>query len=246
MPAPVGVQCRECVSEANAELPHPVTNRVRNVFRPRGSTPVVTYSLIGLCVVVYGLQWLLGSSFTSLIVYYAPFTVSQPWRWLTSMFAHSPTNPLHLILNMYTLYLFGPVIESLVGRLRFLVLYLVSGYAATVAVLFLAPSAPVLGASGAIFGLMGAYFVIARHLGGNQTQIIVVIAINLGFGFLVPGISWQAHVGGVLAGVAVAAVYVATRRRAQRTAQILGVVGIVVALLVLTAVGILLLSSGGQ
>jgi membrane associated rhomboid family serine protease len=97
----------------------------------------------------------------------------------------------------------------------------------------------VLGASGAIFGLMGAYFVIARRLGGNNTQILIVIGLNLVAGFLIPNVSWQAHVGGLVVGCAVAAIYLATRHRSQRTRQLLLVGGVVVALVVVLALRVL-------
>jgi hypothetical protein len=80
--------------------------------------------------------------------------------------------------------------------------------------------------------------VITRHLGRGQTQVFIVIALNLAIGFFIPNVAWQAHVGGLVAGVAVALVYVATRRRAQRALQIAGVIGIVVALVLLTVVGV--------
>jgi membrane associated rhomboid family serine protease len=134
------------------------------------------------------------------------------------------------------------VLERLIGHVRFLVLYLVSGFAGSVAVLLLAPDIAVLGASGAIYGLIGAYFVITRHLGGRPTQILVVIALNLALGFFIPNVAWQAHVGGLVAGVAVALVYVSTRRRAQRRVQILGVAGVVLALVVLTVIGVSLMN----
>jgi membrane associated rhomboid family serine protease len=83
-----------------------------------------------------------------------------------------------------------------------------------------------LGASGAVFGLMGAYFVIARKLGAQSGQLVGLIAINLAFGFFMPGISWQAHVGGLAAGCLVALLYVNTRQLNQKTQQLLGLVGI--------------------
>ena len=224
-------------------MAQPMSARVRRIFRPRGSTPVVTYSLIAACLVIYALQWITQGALTQAWVYAAPLTVAEPWRMITAIFLHSQTSPLHILFNMYSLYVIGPPIEALVGRVRFLVLYLIAGFAGSVAVLLLAPGVQVLGASGAIFGLLGAYFVITRHLGGSQTQIFVVIAINLALGFFIPNVAWQAHVGGLIAGIAVAAVYVATRRRAQRPLQILGVVGIVVALLALTVLGVVLLMS---
>lgn len=221
-------------------MAQPMSTRMRRIFRPRNSTPVVTYSLIAACVLIYGLQWITGQALTQAWTYYPPWTVAEPWRMITSTFLHSPNTFLHLLFNMYSLFIFGPVIESLVGRVRFLVLYLVSGFAGSVAVLLMAPGIAVVGASGAIFGLMGAYFVITRHLGRGQTQVFIVIALNLVIGFVIPGVAWQAHLGGLIAGVAVSLVYVATRRRAQRPLQILGVAGIVLALVVLTVIGVVL------
>jgi membrane associated rhomboid family serine protease len=99
----------------------------------------------------------------------------------------------------------------------------------------------VLGASGAIFGLMGAYFVIARRLGGNNTQIIIVIALNLVAGFVIPNVSWQAHLGGLVVGCLVAATYLATRRSADRTRQVLLVAGLAAALIAVLVLRVLTL-----
>ena len=104
---------------------------------------------------------------------------------------------------------------------RFLTLYLIAGFGGSVAVLWLAPQSSVLGASGAIFGLLGALLVIQRGLGGNSTQLVVVIALNLAIGFFIPNVSWQAHVGGLVAGALVAFVYMRTRKRQQRVLQIM-------------------------
>jgi len=174
------------------------------------------------------------------LVYYPPFTAIEPWRMVTSLFVHSTGSILHLGLNMVSLFLFGPMLERAVGRLRFLVLYLLSGFGGSVAVLLLSYGTPVLGASGAIFGLLGAFFVIQRKFGGNTTGLLVVIGLNLVAGFW-PGtnISWQAHVGGLIVGAAVALVYLRTRGREQRTLQILLVTGIFIALVAITAVRVL-------
>jgi membrane associated rhomboid family serine protease len=188
-----------------------------------------------LCVLVYLLQIFVGSAVTQALIYYPPFTYAQPWRMISSMFAHSPSSILHVLFNMYSLFVFGPILERLLGRGRFFALYLISGFGGSVAVLWLAPSTAVLGASGAIFGLLGAFFVIQRKLGGNNIQLLILIGINLVIGFL-PGfnISWQAHVGGLIAGCAVAFVYVRTRRADQRVLQVLLVAGIAAALVALT------------
>ena len=167
------------------------------------------------------------------LVYFPPLTREEPWRVITSMFAHA--NVFHILFNMYALYLFGGQLEYLLGRGRFLALYFLSGIGGAAAVMVLSPATPVLGASGAIFGLFSAYFVVSRRLGSNATQLLIVIGLNFALGFLLPGISWQAHLGGAVAGALVALVFVSTRRREQRVVQVLGLVGIGVLLLGLLA-----------
>lgn len=201
--------------------------------------PVVTYSLIGISVLVYALQWLLGPVI-ALHFAFLPQAMSlesyEPWRALTSVFLHGSI--LHLLLNMYTLWLFGQLLEPMLGRVRFLALYLISGLAGSVGVVLLAaPLGWVLGASGAIFGLMGAFVVIQRRLGGNLTQLYILLAINLGIGFL-PGanISWQAHLGGLVGGALVGLIYLETRNRSRRGMQIALLIAFSVALLVVGTV----------
>jgi membrane associated rhomboid family serine protease len=143
----------------------------------------------------------------------------------------------HILLNMYTLWIFGRLLEPMLGRIRFLALYLISGLAGSVGVVvFAAPNAQVLGASGAIFGLMGAFVVIQRRLGGNMTQLYILLAINLAIGFI-PGanISWQAHLGGLIGGALVGLVYLETRKPSARALQI----GLLIVLtVVLIAIGV--------
>ena len=238
--AAVGVHCPECVREARASAPRTKSRLITSLRTP--GQPIVTWSIIALCILVYVLQMLPGSQVTNALLYFGPYTYTEPWRMITALFVHSQGSLLHIALNMFSLFLFGPILERLVGRVRFLVLYLVSGFGGSVAVLLLAPTTPVVGASGAIFGLLGAFFVIQRKFGGNTTQLLVVIGINLVVGFL-PGtnIAWQAHVGGLVAGAAVAFVYLRTRNRAQRRTQILLVAAVVAALVLLTVVGAILL-----
>lgn len=238
--AAVGVQCPECVREGRASAPRRKP-AVVTAFRPGSGQPVVTYTIIALCVLIWVLQILPNSPVTRVLVYWPPLTAVEPWRMVTSVFAHSQGSIFHILLNMYSLFIFGPILERLLGRIRFLALYLISGFGGSVAVLLLAPSSAVLGASGAIFGLLGAFFVIQRRLGGNNIQLLIVIGINLVIGFL-PGfnISWQAHVGGLIAGAAVAFVYLRTRRPEQRNLQILLVSLVAVALIALTIVGVIL------
>jgi membrane associated rhomboid family serine protease len=230
--AAVGVQCPECVREGRASTPKRTPAVVR-AFRPGGSQPVVTWSLIGVTVLVFILQQL-DPAVAVYGVYRPQLTLVLPWTPITAIFLHASV--LHILFNMYSLFVFGPILEHLLGRARFLTLYLVSGFGGSVAVLLLSPNGGVLGASGAIFGLMGAFFVIQRRLGGNNIQIFIVIAINLAAGFFIPGISWQAHLGGLVAGALVALVFLRTRRADQRVLQFALVGAITAALVVITVV----------
>jgi membrane associated rhomboid family serine protease len=114
-------------------------------------------------------------------------------------------------------------------------LYLISLFGGSVGVLWLAsPDSWVVGASGAIFGLMAAYFVILRTIGQNSGQMLGLIAINLVFGFFSSGVSWQGHVGGLITGGVVALVLANTRMISQQAAQRLGLVSVVIGLILLT------------
>ncbi|NEN05282.1 rhomboid family intramembrane serine protease [Diaminobutyricibacter tongyongensis] len=222
-PAPVGVICPECMKQQRAEAPR-VKPAVITRMTGRGA-PVVTYSIIAICVFVFILQSLpgIGNTVTSAIWYAGAYSYPQqfePWRMLTSVFAHGSI--LHIALNMYTFWIFGTLLEPLLGRVRFLLLFLLSGFAGSVGVLLLAPpGTPVLGASGAIFGLLGAFLVIQRRLGGNATQLLILVGINLVIGFI-PGfnVAWQAHVGGLIAGALIGLIYVETRSPERRNLQI--------------------------
>src|SRR5690606_18074588 len=136
---------------------------------------------------------------------------------------------------------FGRILEQALGRWRFLALYLISGFGGSIAVLLLAPTISVVGASGAIFGLLGAFFVIQRGLGGNNLQLVLVIGLNLVIGFVVPGIAWQAHIGGLIVGALVAFVYLKTRRASQKNTQLLLLGAVVAGLVVVTIIGVTLL-----
>jgi len=238
--AAVGVQCPECVREGHASIPRtksPLLARLRS-----RDQPIVTWTLIAINVIIYVLQMITDAVTVSLLfVARLPWEATEPWRMITYAFVHSPGSLLHIGLNMLSLFLFGPLLERSVGRWRFLALYLVSALGGAVAVLLLVPGTSVLGASGAIFGLLGAFFVIQRKLGGNTVQLMIVIGANLVIGFL-PGtnISWQAHVGGLLAGAAVALVYLRTRRRDQQITQIVLVALVVAVLIAVSAVRIVL------
>ncbi len=228
-PAPVGVQCVDCVARAQAALP---TQRTVFGGRARGGRPVVTMTLIALCVLAYGAQRLVPG--LSAPAYFMPALAElEPHRFLTSAFLHGGF--LHLAVNMYALWIVGSVLEPALGRWRFTALYLVSAVGGSVGVLLLASPyeldwvTPVVGASGAVFGLFGGIALALRRLGRDTTQILVLIAINTVLGFVIPNVAWQAHLGGLVTGIALSAAYVyAPRRRsAVVSAAATGVVAVV-------------------
>jgi membrane associated rhomboid family serine protease len=239
LPAAVGVQCVDCVREASR------TTRVpRTVFGggAAGGRPVVTLSLIAICVGVYLLQLLPGSNVTQRFMFVPYRAAAEPWLFITSAFLHSPTLPLHIMFNMYALWLVGPYLESLLGRARFLVLYLMAALGGSAFLLLLATPAVAsaswvtgaVGASGAVFGLFAAYVVVNRRMRRDSSAIIATIGLNALLSF-VPGIAWQAHLGGLLTGGVVAAVlaYAPPARRSLMQALGLLVVTVAVVLLVL-------------
>ncbi len=207
---------------------------------PRGSAwrrvrtavaPSVTYVLITITLLVFLAQLIPGSPVTDVLLYRPVYTLPwtgiqfEPWRLLTVALVHSTGLLLHILFNMLALWMFGQQVEAALGGWRFLVVYVLSALGGSIAVLYWALlvsrdlGQAVVGASGAIFGLLGAFFVVARKLGGNTAGIVILIVLNLGIGVFFATISWQAHVGGLLAGMLVAYVMVQTRRRAQKQLQ---------------------------
>jgi membrane associated rhomboid family serine protease len=139
---------------------------------------------------------------------------------------------MHILFNMVALYFMGPALEIALGRLRFIGIYALSGLGGSVLVYLLSPiNQPTLGASGAIFGLFGASFILARRLDFDVRPIVGLIVINLIITFVVPSISWQGHVGGLVTGAAIAWAY-GYAPQANRT---LIQAGVTVAVLVLFA-----------
>ncbi|OJX64078.1 MAG: hypothetical protein BGO95_02210 [Micrococcales bacterium 73-13] len=213
------------------------------VLRPGGSSPIVTWAIAGVTVLIWAVQLftpLAGTQIdrvSAVLGYFPPSTLAHPWTLVTSAFVHSPTSFWHILFNMYALVVVGPILEYALGRWRFLVLYLLSAFGGSVAVLLFQPTSFVIGASGAIFGLFAAFFVVQRGLGQNPTQILIVVVANLVIGFLIPGVAWQAHVGGLVIGALVGLVLLRTRRRAQRGAQIGLLLAVFAGLCALVALG---------
>lgn len=186
---------------------------------------VVTWTLIWVNVAVYALMWILnltGIDATYWLGLAPAVAFTEPWRILTSGFAHSMSNPTHLLLNMYTLWIFGRMLEGGLGRGRFLTVYVASLLGGAAAVVLLSPTYSLtVGASGAVFGLFGAVLAVTlwgpRQFRSNLTTILVLIGVNVVFGFLVPGISWQGHLGGLVTGVVVTGIFLARSRRNPRS-----------------------------
>ena len=243
-PAPVGIQCVDCVREGQKSMRMPRTQFGAKVS-PDGR-PVVTMAIIVICAAVWLLQ-LVSRQVSAELAFVPVLGDTEPWRFLTAAFAHSPGQPLHILFNMYALWVLGQYLEPMLGRLRFAILYLVSAIGGSVGYLWLTSPQidpafgvvfwpPVVGASGAVFGLFGALIVLNRHLGRSSGAIYGVLGINAVLGFVLPGIAWQAHLGGLVTGVALAAVITATAAQPRRKLQLPALAAVAV-LLGVTAFG---------
>jgi membrane associated rhomboid family serine protease len=248
--APVGYQCPECVGEARREFRRGPGRRIA-VANARG-TSLTSVILIALGV-MYAIEvipagagaLLTGPSLLRLVhlggnVGYAfdngseiGVAAGQYWRLFTSMFLHA--NLVHIGLNAYALFLFGHVIEQELGRVRFAVIYLTTGlFASAVSFAFAPPVQVGIGASGAIFGLFGAFFAYnyrRRHqalAAARIRQMVFLLVINLVLGLSIPGIDWHAHAGGFVAGLVAGTVAEGWGDLAhRRVIMIAGFVGIV-------------------
>jgi membrane associated rhomboid family serine protease len=230
---PVGMRCPECARQST---------KVRTASS-LSDEPTLTYVLMGINIAVALGAFLSGASATgggglgqsSLLADGAVsrFWVDQGeyWRILTAGFLH--TGLVHLMFNMFALYILGGMLEPAVGRLRFGVIYFVSLLAGSFGALVVEPTAATAGASGAIFGLMGAAVVVMRNRGINpmESGIGLWIGLNLLITFAIPGISIGGHIGGLVGGALVALVMyeVVPRSRAPESLGVLiaGAIGAV-------------------
>jgi membrane associated rhomboid family serine protease len=222
VPASVGFQCPECVKDGSRNVRQART-AAGAIIRPIG-TPVVTYTIIALNVMVFGLQQLAGGTLQGTDVTSSELRLGvmakfvwngQPigiangewYRLFTAMWLH--VSVTHLFMNMLSLFFIGPMLEQLVGRLRFAVVYVVTGLAgAASSYVFMSElSGPSVGASGAIAGIFGCLIVIGlRRKILAVPPIVVVLALNVYLTWRSPEIDWHAHVGGLAAGVLIGAV----------------------------------------
>ena len=220
--AAVGQQCPDCVRAGAASVP-PVRTAAGGV--QRSGTPIVSYALIAVNVLVFVLQTSSPNAGRSLALVPDSVAGGEYYRLLTSGFIHYGL--LHILFNMYALYILGPPLERHLGRIRFTALYFLSLLGGSVVVyLFSAPTAATGGASGAIFGLFGATFVASRKLNLDVGWLVGLIAVNLIITFAVPNISWQGHVGGLVTGALVAAAFVYAPRANRNAVQLTACVGL--------------------
>ena len=239
-PAPVGLRCPD--HSGKPQGVRKITATATRATTGIGSRRVnaVTMVLIGINVLVYLAELGAGGTINGLdnTIYehgalFGPLVAHGDWwRLITSAFLHY--GPFHLAINMYSLYFAGSILEQVIGRWRFALLYLASGLSGAAGALVWTPNVPTVGASGAIFGVLGALFVLERR--GNIAtggQVGGLIVLNLIFTFVLSSfISVGGHVGGLIGGLLLMLAFARFRRSWQvsaAAAAVLAVAAIVVA-----------------
>lgn len=237
--APVGWQCPQCVAEGAKKSPvlHYQPNR-GGTLGATNPTPVVIALIVVnvVCFVASGFGR--NSVLDRFGLWPNGIRYENEWyRFFTAMFLHVSIE--HIFLNMITLLILGPAVEIILGKWRFLALYLLAGLGGGVASYLLSPMAVVgVGASGAIFGVLGAYLILAIRNHFDLTRVIGLIAINVVFGFVDRQIDWRAHFGGFFIGAALAFGLSVALEQRTRSARLWGSVAVCcVAAVVLAAVG---------
>lgn len=216
-PTPVGMRCPECSRQKT---------KVRTAATLT-SEPQLTYVLIAINVIAFvagiasggGIDGRSGPVYDYGVLRGPDVAAGEWWRIVTAGFLHA--GPLHILLNMYFLYFLGTLLEPAIGKLRFAIIYFVSLLGGSFGVLLLSPNASAVGASGAVFGLMGAGILVlrARGIDPMQSGLGITLLLNLGITFLIPGIAIGGHIGGLVAGGIVGYVLfeAADRRRSSET-----------------------------
>jgi membrane associated rhomboid family serine protease len=256
--ASVGQQCVECVGEGARS-----TRQARTTFGGRpASGAVVTWTLVAINVAVFLVTWVRPSIVNNLeLLGRASYTYGGPvhgvaagewYRLFTSAFLAPATGLsglgfIDILFNMWALVFVGPSLEGLLGRARFLAVYLVSALGGGVMYYFLAPpNYPAVGASGAIFGLFGAWFVMSRRLRLDTRGIVMLIAINLALSFFFHNIiAWQDHIGGLVTGALLTAAYAYAPRKNRALIQVLATVAVVALIVVAVVIRNGQLNAGG-
>jgi len=256
--ASVGQQCVDCVGQAAAS-----TRSARTVFGGRPAAgAVVTWTLVAINVAVFLVTWVRPGIVTDLeMLGYASYGPGGPphgvaagewYRLITSAFVTPGTGLnglafLDILFNMWALIFVGPALEGFLGRLRFLSVYLLSALGGGVMYYYLAsPAIAAAGASGAIYGLFGAWFVVARRLRVDTRGIVMLIAINLALSFFwYHVIAWQDHIGGLLTGALLTAAYAYAPGRHRAVLQMLATIAVVAVLALAVAIRTGQLTPGG-
>ena len=240
--ASVGQQCVDCVGQGARD-----TRQLSTVFGGRlAAGAVVTWTLVAINVAVYLVTWIRPGIVNDLeMLGYASYgaggsmhgvAAGEWYRLITSAFLAGPSGLgfVDILFNMWALIFVGPALEGLLGRMRFLTVYLLSAVGGAVMYYFLAPqNYPAVGASGAIFGLFGAWFVVARRLRLDSRGIVALIAINLALSFWFHNtIAWQDHIGGLLTGALLTAAYVYAPRKNRAIWQALATISVLAVLVI--------------
>jgi membrane associated rhomboid family serine protease len=198
--ASIGYQCPACASDST-----PIIKGInRNRFIPnQKNTPVTKFLSISL-IAIFLLQELTGTLLVKSFALFAPLVTSgEWWRLISAGFLHGSI--IHLLFNVYILWVIGSQLESIVGKVNFVIIYFVSLLGGSLASYLFSPFGSYsIGASGAIFGLMGAMLVVGRKRNLDISQITTLVAINVVIGFVLSGIDWRAHLGGLAAGAFIA------------------------------------------
>jgi membrane associated rhomboid family serine protease len=227
--AAVGHQCDDCVREGAKTVRQPKTTFGGREY---GAKPVITYALIAINVVMFLLESVWPGLKSELVLFAPAVADGDLYRLVTSAFMHYGV--AHLLFNMYALWVIGPPLEKWLGGLRFTALYALSALGGSVLVYLLSSlGAATAGASGAVFGLFGASFVVGKRLNLDTRWVIGLIAINLAFTFVIPllggqQISWQGHIGGLVTGAAITAAYAYAPRERRTLIQVSATVGLIV------------------
>lgn len=216
-PASVGFHCPECVADGRASVRQP--SAARTAMALSRTRPVVTYGLIALNVLMYLVTAAQAGSiasnqrsplFVDLVMFGPAVNDGQLWRLLTATFLHYGLT--HVAVNMLSLYIIGRDIEQVLGRWKYLAVYLIAGIGGSLAAYLFTPYSAVAGASGSVFGLLGAAGVIMIRNKANLQSLIGILVLNLAISFL-PGISMAGHIGGLLTGALVTFLVLPRRRR---------------------------------
>lgn len=237
-PAPVGIQCVDCVSTGTRATAPRATFGEGAV----SERPVVTLTIIGLCVAAFVAQMAVPGV-TDHLRFVPALGDAEPWRFLSAAFLHASL--LHIGFNMVALWMVGPFLEASLGRARYVTLYVLAALGGSAAMVIAAQATHspqlwwtgVVGASGAVFGLFGAVLVVLRRTGRSAQGIVGVIALNVFLGFVVQGIAWQAHLGGLVVGATLGAAYAYAPRARRREISVAASV-VVAAALVAVVIGI--------